>query len=97
PRPPLFPYTTLFRSEGNGPMSPDAKPCGVVLAGTHPAAVDCAAATLMGFNWRKIPLLKNAFQMRELNFTAFPIEQVKLLSNQSEDRKSTRLNSSHLG
>src|SRR5882762_5079182 len=30
----------IIAGEGNGPMSPDPKPCGVIMAGTHPAAVD---------------------------------------------------------
>jgi uncharacterized protein (DUF362 family) len=63
-------------------MAPDAKPCGVILAGTHPAAVDCAAATLMGFDWRKIRMLKSAFAMRELNFAPFPPGDVEVISNQ---------------
>src|SRR5256885_5169772 len=66
-------------------MSPDPKACGVIIAGTHPVAVDCAAATLMGFDWQKLRLLKNSFQIRELNFVPF-----------RPDRKSTRLNSSLL-
>src|SRR6185436_2069191 len=37
----------IIAGEGNGPMSPDPKPCGVVMAGLHPVAVDCAAAELM--------------------------------------------------
>ena len=70
----------IIGGEGNGPMSPDAKPCGVILAGTHPAAVDCVAATLMGFDWQKIWLLKNSFQMRALNFTPFAASAVEIIS-----------------
>ncbi len=71
----------IIGGEGNGPMAPDPKPCGVILAGTHPAAVDVVAATLMGFDWRKIRLLKNSFAMRELNFVPFKPEEIRVISN----------------
>ena len=73
----------IIAGEGNGPMSPDAKPCGVILAGTHPVAVDCVAATLMGFDWQKLRLLKNSFQMRELSFVPFRPEEIEVISNKS--------------
>ena len=72
----------IIGGEGNGPMAPDARPCGVILAGTHPAAVDCAAATLMGFDWQKLRLLKHCFAMRELNFVPFPADAIEVVSNQ---------------
>ena len=74
----------IIGGEGNGPMSPDAKPCGVILAGTHPAAVDMAAATLMGFDWQKLRLLKNSFEIQKRNFIPFPPSDISLVSNKPE-------------
>ncbi|MFN7139860.1 MAG: DUF362 domain-containing protein [Limisphaerales bacterium] len=74
----------IVGGEGNGPMAPDPKPCGVIIAGTHPVAVDCVAATLMGFDWRKIKLLKNSFDMRELNFVNFSPNDITVISNKPE-------------
>ena len=71
----------IIGGEGNGPMSPDAKPCGVIIAGTHPLAVDCVAATLMGFDLQRIRMLKNSFAMRELNFAPFRLEDIEVVSN----------------
>ena len=71
----------IIGGEGNGPMAPDAKPCGVILAGTQPVAVDCVAAALMGFDWRKLRLLKNSFQMRELNFAPFKPGEIEIVSD----------------
>jgi len=71
----------IVAGEGNGPMSPDPKPCGVILAGTHPVAVDCVAATLMGFDWQKLRLLTNSFQMKELNFVPFQPDNIEVVSN----------------
>jgi uncharacterized protein (DUF362 family) len=71
----------IIGGEGNGPMAPDPRPCGVILAGTHPLAVDCAAAAVMGFDWRRIRLLSGGFRMRPPAFTDFPPEAVHITSN----------------
>ena len=71
----------IIGGEGNGPMTPDAKPCGVILAGTHPVAVDMVGATLMGFDWRRLRLLRHAFGMRELSFVSFTPEAIQVLSD----------------
>jgi uncharacterized protein (DUF362 family) len=73
----------IIGGEGNGPMSPDPKPCGVILAGTHPVPVDCVAATLMGFDWQKLRLLSNSFRMREPNFVPFTADEIEVVSNKS--------------
>jgi hypothetical protein len=71
----------IIGGDGNGPMAPDAKPCGVVLAGAHPLAVDMVAATFMGFDWQKLRLLKQAFAMRELNFASFAPADIEVVSS----------------
>jgi uncharacterized protein (DUF362 family) len=71
----------IIAGEGNGPMSPDPKPCGLILAGTHPVAVDCVAAILMGFEWQKLRLLENSFQIGERNFVDFRPEGIEVVSN----------------
>jgi len=71
----------IVGGEGNGPMAPDAKPCGAIIAGTHPAAVDAVAATVMGFDWTKIRLLRQSFAMGQLSFTPFQGSEVQVLSN----------------
>ncbi|PYJ82800.1 MAG: hypothetical protein DME22_17380 [Verrucomicrobia bacterium] len=73
----------IIAGEGNGPMSPDAKPCGVILAGTHPVAVDCVAATLMGFDWLKLRLLRNSFAIRKMNFVHFQPDKIQVVSNKA--------------
>lgn len=74
----------IIGGEGNGPMAPDPALAGVILAGTHPAAVDCAAATFIGFDWRKIRMLKNVFGMKELNFVPFAPEAMQVVSDKPE-------------
>jgi uncharacterized protein (DUF362 family) len=48
----------IIAGEGNGPMEADAKPCGVLIAGTNPVAVDFVCAKLMGFDWQKLPMIR---------------------------------------
>jgi hypothetical protein len=71
----------IVGGEGNGPMAPDPIPCGVILAGRHPAAVDCTAATLMGFDWRRLRLLRNCFALRALSFVPFQPDAIEVVSN----------------
>jgi uncharacterized protein (DUF362 family) len=73
----------VIGGEGNGPMSADLVPSGIVIAGTHPVAVDLAAATLMGFDWQKIRMLKGCFAMKELSFVDFTPDQIEVVSNRS--------------
>jgi uncharacterized protein (DUF362 family) len=54
----------LVAGEGAGPMNPDPVAAGLLLFGTDAASVDAAAATLMGFDAARIPLVRLAFQTR---------------------------------
>jgi uncharacterized protein (DUF362 family) len=48
----------IIGGEGNGPLAPDPVASGVLLAGGSTVSIDAVAATLMGFNIDKIPLIK---------------------------------------
>jgi uncharacterized protein (DUF362 family) len=45
--------------EGNGPLFPDARPEGVILAGRNLLAVDAVAARLMGFDPLRLPWMQD--------------------------------------
>ncbi len=49
----------IVAGEENGPLTPIAKHCGMLLAGMDPLRVDVLAALLMGFEPNRIPLLTN--------------------------------------
>jgi len=74
----------IVAGEGNGPMAPDRRECGLILAGTHPLAVDCVAASAMGFEPERIRLLERAFRMRELRFADFSRDAIRVVSNVEE-------------
>lgn len=51
----------IIGGEGDGPLACDAVRSGVLIAGMSPPAVDAIAATEMGFDIERIPLIRNAF------------------------------------
>lgn len=73
----------IVAGEGNGPLDPTPKPSGVVLAGFNPVAVDSACARLMGFDPRKIPMLKRALDAHELPLGTFGLDDIALRSNEA--------------
>jgi len=52
----------IIAGEGEGPMQPDAKKCNMLICGLNPVAVDTTIATLIGFDFNKIPLLSNSYK-----------------------------------
>lgn len=69
----------IIAGEGNGPMEADAKPCGVLVVGTNPVAADFVATRLMGFDWRKVPLIREGFAGGTLPLANFKPEDVVVL------------------
>jgi uncharacterized protein (DUF362 family) len=50
----------IVAGEGNGPLDPTPKRAGWVIAGFNPVAVDLACALLMGFDYRRLPVISRA-------------------------------------
>jgi uncharacterized protein (DUF362 family) len=50
----------VIAGEGPGPLGAHPKPCGVILGGADPVAVDAAAARLMGFDPSHIKMIARA-------------------------------------
>jgi uncharacterized protein (DUF362 family) len=55
----------IIAGEGEGPMEPDSRPLGILVGGINPVAVDAILATLIGFDYKKIPLIANGFVLRD--------------------------------
>ena len=51
----------IVAGEGEGPLEPSARRCGLLVGGINPLAVDAALATVIGFDYRKIPLVAGGF------------------------------------
>lgn len=69
----------IIAGEGNGPMEADAKPCGVLVAGTNPVAADLVATQLMGFDWRNVPTIREAFHLSTLPLVDFAPEEIQVV------------------
>jgi uncharacterized protein (DUF362 family) len=46
----------IIAGEKEGPLNPSPKPCGVIISGSDPVAVDLVATRLMGFDAAKMPV-----------------------------------------
>jgi hypothetical protein len=71
----------IVGGEGNGPLDPSPKPAGIVLAGANPVAVDLASACLMGFDYRRLPVLYRSLLDHPLPLAAFEYNDVVCRSN----------------
>jgi len=83
-----LPYVTvvdgIIAGEGNGPVSPEAREAGLVVAGLNPVAVDTVCATLMGFDYRKIPNIEKAWEAKTYPIVDFRPEDICCVSNVEE-------------
>lgn len=70
--------------EGTGPMQGDPKKCGIYISGSDPVAVDAVGATLMGFDWQKLPVIREAFHLQELPITSCKPEDITIVSDVPE-------------
>jgi uncharacterized protein (DUF362 family) len=67
--------------DGMGPMQGDPVRSGVVIGGTDPVAVDMVAARVMGFDWRKIPLIREGFSIGAMPITSSTPTEVNVVSD----------------
>jgi uncharacterized protein (DUF362 family) len=82
----------VVSGEGNGPLDPVAKATGVVVAGGNPVAVDLVCARLMGFDYRRIPLLCRSLDGHDLPLAKFEQGDVLVRSNETKfDRRLDRI------
>jgi uncharacterized protein (DUF362 family) len=75
----------IIAGEGQGPLAPTPKVCGVLAIGTHPVAVDLTCACLMGLDYHKIKYLNelchgNVGKLKP-NFDLITPEDLKIYSN----------------
>jgi hypothetical protein len=71
----------IVGGEGDGPLAPRAKSCGVVIAGTNPLWIDAVGARLMGFDPRRIPLVARTLTKSWLNPYGAQLDGVRIVGN----------------
>jgi uncharacterized protein (DUF362 family) len=74
----------IYAGEGNGPMAPDKSESGFLFMGTNPVAIDAACATLMGFDYRKIPSIARAFDVKNYKLADFFPDDIRVSLNNTE-------------
>lgn len=66
----------IVGGEGNGPLDPTPKPAGIVVAGENSVAVDLACARVMGFDYKRLPMLLRAMAKHAMPISEFEYEEV---------------------
>ena len=74
----------IIGMEGNGPVAGKPVNTGLLIAGVNPLAVDMVSTYLLGFDYRKIPMLYRAFDKDYLPISWFDPEDIEVLSNIQE-------------
>ena len=55
-------YDGVIAGDGDGPMAPTPKPVGLLAVSEDPGSADVVLSWLMGFDWRRIPVLVHALE-----------------------------------
>ncbi len=71
----------IIAGEGNGPMGTDPHPAGIIAAGADPLAVDLVCTRLVGFDYRRIPVLLNALKLHRHALNSVQYDEVRCRSN----------------
>ena len=66
----------IVGGEGNGPLDPIPNPAGIVLAGMNPVSVDLVCAQLMGFDYKRLPVLHQAMANHAMPIFELAYEEV---------------------
>ncbi len=71
----------IIGGEGNGPLDPVPKPACAVVAGHNSVAVDLACVHLMGFGYKRLPVLYQALNNHSLPIAACEYGEIMCKSN----------------
>lgn len=69
----------VVSGEKEGPLMPTPKKAGIVVTGRNPVCFDEAVASIMGFDFKKIPSINNAKKLK--NYSYFSSEETEIYSN----------------
>jgi len=74
----------LIAGEGEGPMQPTPVPSGYLTGSVNPAAAEWVHARLMGFDPKKIPLIREAFSNFSHALADYPPSEIRLSSEEAD-------------
>ena len=77
--------------EGEGPIFPTSKACGIIAMGTDPVCFDEIIATIMGFDCTKIPTIVNARNVAsKYRFAGFEKDAITVSNVEEFDQKTVK-------
>jgi uncharacterized protein (DUF362 family) len=71
----------IVAGQGDGPLSPQPLPMGLIFAGANPVAVDWVGAQLLGYDPELIPIIHEAFKRFQWPLTTFTQGEVTLVGD----------------
>jgi hypothetical protein len=80
----------IHAMEGNGPNAGTLRDSGLVIVGDNPVSVDAACASIMGFDYRKISLIKRAFGAGDFPLIRGSYDDIEVVSNHLDWAKPLR-------
>lgn len=86
----------IYAGQGNGPMAPDKVYLKKIILGTNPVAIDCVCAKIMGFDYKKIPSISKAFEIKKYKLTNFNYNDIKILLDNNEEFSINNLDKKYI-
>jgi hypothetical protein len=71
----------IVAGEKQGPVGPSPKGSGLLVAGYNPVAVDLVCCSMMGFDYKKIPIFKHALNVKKYKIFNGKPEEIKVVSD----------------
>lgn len=71
----------IISGEKEGPLKPTPKEVGVIVAGINPLVVDSAISAVMGFDYKKIPNINNAYTIEKFPIACILPQEIIIHSN----------------
>jgi len=80
----------IIGGEGDGPLACDPVQSGIMIAGFSPPAVDAVAATTMGFDIDKIPLINKSFDLKthSIPLISYELDSIQVKYDGSDEKFS---------
>jgi uncharacterized protein (DUF362 family) len=74
----------IIGGEGDGPVLATSRPCGVLVGGFNPLAVDICATRLMGFDHQRFTQFRKGLVLKKFPLMSYNEDQINCLSNVPE-------------
>ncbi len=71
----------IISGEGEGPLSPSPKYSRILMAGFNPVFIDTSLATIMGFDFKKIPNIYKAYNIKKYPISNYNYKDIRIISN----------------